>query len=118
MDITKSNVFDLSKAIDDLEIKRKGIALRKQELEMKLSNIKNKIRSDRFKMPQQEYKLTCDRQEKYKKEIVDLQSSLNVLKDEMAKKQTLKFQLKHETGLWEADIVLKERITELRDKYM
>ena len=118
MEINKEAVLELSKQIDDLTNQRRVLTSEKKEIEMKLSILNGKMKTNTRSMPKSEYLLSVDRQNVYKVKILKLQREIDVFSDKLRRLQTMKETVKQEIGYTNADIRIQERLFELKDKYM
>ena len=115
----KQNIIDLEKAITALQERRSQLVLSKQNKEIDLSALNNKVRSATSGgeyLPPQEYRDICSKQKKIKQDIYAINVELQGLKFEIQKKNTLKDELSNEISVKGNEGILQELI-DMKDYY-
>ena len=106
---------NLDNDINDLNLKKAPLTLRKQEIEFELSKYKDRVRGKH--LPQDEYNEICQWQRALSQEKLGLEVKLSDIKVKIAEinkeKDVLSLNIKKIP-----DSMTKDILTELRDKYM
>lgn len=116
MALTENTIIDLDVAISILDQQKTKLVLDKKVLELKNSDLNNKIRTS-GRMPDFKYKNICDEQSRIKKDILSIERAMSDISVEISKKSSLRDQLRLELkGLKRFDV--KSQLVQLRDKYI
>lgn len=113
---TKVTLLDIEECVNELQNKKSEVVAKKQETEMKLSNINNSIRG-RGMLPAHQYKFLCDQQDQLKRAKNAFDQEIQLLNIEIRKKNSLKDRLKMEQGTQVSGSVVTQ-LTHLKNHYI
>lgn len=116
IEITAQHLLDIEASMNKLNAQKSKLSLDKKEIELKLSVVKNTIRSS-GKLSQYEYNNLCKDQNKYKADIINIEKALAEIQLEIRKKSELKETLRLDKKQQNVKEI-KTNLISLRDKYM
>ena len=110
-----SDIFDLERAVLELNKQKDDLTSTKKRLELNLTGLKQRVSGKT--LPQKEYDNICKEQNKINGLLLDLEMRIKIISSDITKKSILKDELKSELRLFSNDKI-KTALIELRDHYM